>query len=786
MLLFFMKKLRAESGWWWRSAPALKQPLLEGQEYRDGGVELQHLSSSETGMVEGKKVTAETSMAATIATSDMAAEATKTAGAIANVTLWEGIMDRKVVGVMDIWMSAYVKLLHRQGAAGVELAYFKNSSSLIPIRSVMLDGLFLIPDRHGKKQHRIDVANVMGEVSSFAAPTEDDLLSLAKAAIVKAGIAEVPLSQHPQYDPAWTSGAIEYSIKQLEPKIKLAAGKREFEAAAPMEAQMVQFKAARKEVAELTSQLKTNTKSSAIPKMRATEIELLSADEQSIYERIEAVRFRVSGSGKLILGSRTWAAKLSSWEIKFDDLELGEEIGEGAFGKVVRAVCFGVDCAVKVIPTAITTGHIPANMAKETKSAKMLTTEMRALSRLHHPNIIRMLHLCCEPGKMALVLEFAERGNLRQCLHLEADMPTALRFKLSAGVAQGMAKLHRHTPRPIVHHDLKPENILITQDYTAKVADFGTATGTTSSTMGATLATARKSTVGGTPQYMAPEVLNRVPGLYDKPSVDVYAYGVVNFELFSQQRAWGNFSQEQIITNVVVHNLRPKFEGGLLAPGMAPIREMIDACWASEQQKRPTFHDIVEKNLQLQRRHAQFALAAAAGSCGTIDDANEMAVVVSTSQFSLGGKDVMKHVEAICKTRNDIIFGYDWASSTTKDLRDAEAEKLVDWNNPKSIKKWWSESYRWKGYCDAIKGEVKLLAQLHAGKIKLVCIEGGPISQLEAKTMAQLKNEVAADLQQKGVTPNIEVVVISFMEFKVAYPPQSIAADVDTPRSSVI
>lgn len=136
--------------------------LLEGQEYRDRGVELQQISSSETGMVEGRRVAAaKASMAATKATF----EATKTADAITTVTL-EGIMDRKVVGVMDIWMGANVKLLHKQGGAGAELAYFKNSSSLIPIRSVMLDGPFLIPDRHGKKQHRIDVADVMGEVET--------------------------------------------------------------------------------------------------------------------------------------------------------------------------------------------------------------------------------------------------------------------------------------------------------------------------------------------------------------------------------------------------------------------------------------------------------------------------------------------------------------------------------------------------------------------------------------------------------------------------------------------
>ena len=88
---------------------------------------------------------------------------------------------------------------------------------------------------------------------------------------------------------------------------------------------------------------------------------------------------------------------------------------------------------------------------------------------------------------MALVLEYAGRGNLRQCLEQHpgpGGMPTALRFKLSLDVVLGMAKLHRHTPLPIVHHDLKQENILVTMEYVAKVGDFGTSTGASSTTAG--------------------------------------------------------------------------------------------------------------------------------------------------------------------------------------------------------------------------------------------------------------------------------------------------------------
>ena len=79
-------------------------------------------------------------------------------------------------------------------------------------------------------------------------------------------------------------------------------------------------------------------------------------------------------------------------------------------------------------------------------------------------------------------------------------------------------------------------------------------------------------------------------------------------------------------------------------------------------------------------------------------------------------------------------FGYDWKGSSTKDPRDAN----VDWDNGEEV----ARSFWFKGYRERVKGQVLVLAQdIHIDKIVLMCIDGGPITQLEQRTMCQVGPE---------------------------------------------
>jgi hypothetical protein len=116
---------------------------------------------------------------------------------------------------------------------------------------------------------------------------------------------------------------------------------------------------------------------------------------------------------------------------------------------------------------------------------------------------------------------------------------------------------------------------------------------------------------------------------------------------------------------------------------------------------------------------------------------------------------IMRLVERISRTRADFIFGYDWCGSSTSDERDANA----NFSDKAEIK----ASYWFKGYCDAIRGEIKTLSQMPQVKtLRLICIKGGPITQLEQETILTVVEETTKDLQAKEVNADIEVVSLNF------------------------
>ena len=113
----------------------------------------------------------------------------------------------------------------------------------------------------------------------------------------------------------------------------------------------------------------------------------------------------------------------------------------------------------------------------------------------------------------------------------------------------------------------------------------------------------------------------------------------------------------------------------------------------------------------------------------------------------------------MCKVYKGLVLGYDWANSSSADERDSVS---IDWKDSTSVAK----SFWFKGYCERVKGQLLLMAQLPFTRVEVVCIEGGPISQLEARSMDKLTTDVQNDLATKGLQAQLDVSTISFAEFK--------------------
>jgi len=154
--------------------------------------------------------------------------------------------------------------------------------------------------------------------------------------------------------------------------------------------------------------------------------------------------------------------------------------------------------------------------------------EAEAIAQLKHPNIIQVFEVgTTEPafgvgeGEPFIALDFVDGGSLAQ----RARGPQRPEFapRVLEPVARAAHAAHR---LGIVHRDLKPANVLRARDGTPKVADFGIAKQMGADARGVT----RVGTVMGTPEYMAPE---QFEGETAVPSVDVYALGVMLYELLT-------------------------------------------------------------------------------------------------------------------------------------------------------------------------------------------------------------------------------------------------------------
>ncbi|KAF5944206.1 hypothetical protein HYC85_018283 [Camellia sinensis] len=142
---------------------------------------------------------------------------------------------------------------------------------------------------------------------------------------------------------------------------------------------------------------------------------------------------------------------------------------------------------------------------------------------------VRLIGYCVE-GSLFLVYEFIENGNLSQHLRgLGRDpLPWSTRVQIALDSARGLEYIHEHTVPVYIHRDIKSANILIDKNFHAKVADFGLAKLTE---VGSTSLHTR---LVGTFGYMPPEYAQYGDV---SPKIDVYAFGVVLYELISAKEA---------------------------------------------------------------------------------------------------------------------------------------------------------------------------------------------------------------------------------------------------------
>jgi eukaryotic-like serine/threonine-protein kinase len=198
-----------------------------------------------------------------------------------------------------------------------------------------------------------------------------------------------------------------------------------------------------------------------------------------------------------------------------------EQLGEGGMAKVYKAYDTRLerDVAIKVIRVD------QFGAAVLERILKRFDREAKALARLAHPNIVKVLDYGEQDGIPFLAMEFLPGGTLKQ--KLGTPMPWQQAVKLLLPIAEALDYAHSQN---IVHRDVKPSNILLTGKGQPMLTDFGIAKMLESEETQTLTGTG----VGiGTPEYMAPEQISSKS--VDRRA-DIYALGIVFFEMVAGRR----------------------------------------------------------------------------------------------------------------------------------------------------------------------------------------------------------------------------------------------------------
>jgi Tol biopolymer transport system component len=255
--------------------------------------------------------------------------------------------------------------------------------------------------------------------------------------------------------------------------------------------------------------------------------------------------------------------------------EILSPLGAGGMGEVYRARDTRLErtVAVKVLPS---------HLSSSPETRQRFEREAKTISQLSHPHICALYDVGREGETEYLVMEYLEGETLAARL---ASGPLALDQTLRYGteIADALDKAHR---QGIVHRDLKPSNIMLTKSG-VKLLDFGLAkalppTNTEAITeLPTQQGLTQEGTILGTFEYMAPEQLE---GKGADARTDVFAFGVVLYEMATGQKAFSGRTQASLI-GAILHTNPPAVSS--LQPMMpSTLDRVVKKCLAKDPEHR--------------------------------------------------------------------------------------------------------------------------------------------------------------------------------------------------------
>jgi len=208
--------------------------------------------------------------------------------------------------------------------------------------------------------------------------------------------------------------------------------------------------------------------------------------------------------------------------------------GSGGMSVIYKAIdrALGRSVAIKILRPSLT---------RDPSFLEKFRNEARAVANLSHPNIVTVHDVGSDGPTHYIVMEMVEGRDLKKIIKEHGGpLPVNRVLEIGIQICAGIGYAHRSG---LVHADVKPQNVLITPDDVVKVTDFGIAQALTD-----TQPVEKADVVWGSPHYFAPE---QAKGERPTPAADVYAIGIVLFEMLTGELPYtGNNQQELALAHI--------------------------------------------------------------------------------------------------------------------------------------------------------------------------------------------------------------------------------------------